>query len=88
MLAKGVITSAIKVDLLTIAIGPEHHDLRLVDLKNPSNSIGRISFNIASHHKEKISINVKNVMCKVFHLVTNEVALKLKFKVKYLFKNL
>jgi hypothetical protein len=50
--------SRLKVDLLTIAIGPEHHDLRLLDNKN-KNIIGRICFNVVCHHKENITLDFK-----------------------------
>jgi hypothetical protein len=71
--------SSLKVDLLTIAIGPEHHDIRLLDRKNV-NQIGRISFNVVCHHVENITLAIKSLQCKVLHLVQNDIALKLCFK--------
>ena len=71
--------SSLKVDLLTIAIGPEHHDLRLLDRKN-QNIIGRISFNVACHHIENITIEFKSMNVKLYQLMEKELAFKLKFK--------
>lgn len=77
---RATIISTLKVDTLTIAIGPEHHDLRLLDFKKPNLIIGRISFNVMCSHIENISLAIKNLQCKVNHLVQNEVCFKLKFK--------
>ena len=77
--------SSVKVDLLTIAIGPEHHDLCLIDDKKPFGPVGRISFNVVCSHIEKIGFSVKHLRVTVDHLVQNEVALKLKFKVSNIF---
>ena len=83
-LAKSTLYSSFKVDFLTIAIGPEHHDLCLLDDRKPHIYLGRMSFNMVCSHIEKIGLSLKNVQCKVNHLVQNEVALKLKFKVKFI----
>ena len=82
-LSKASLFSMVKVDLLTIAIGPEHHDICLLDVKRPHGIVGRTSFNIICSHFERINLNVKNLQCKVFHLVQNEVVFKLKFKVRF-----
>ena len=66
--------------MLTIAIGPEHHDIRLLDYKRSNVIIGRISFNVACFHIENITLDIKNIQFKVFHLVQNEVVMKLKFR--------
>jgi hypothetical protein len=71
--------SCLKVDLLTVAIGPEHHDIRLLDRRNV-NQIGRVSFNIVCHHVENITLAIKSLQCKVLHLVQNDIALRLRFK--------
>ena len=68
--------------MLTIAIGTEHHDLCLLDDKKPFLPVGRISFNVLCSHVENIKLNIKNLQCRVDHLVQNEVVLKLKFKVE------
>ncbi len=80
-LTKATIYSSLRVDLLTIAIGPEHHDLCLMEEKKPYGPAGRISFNVLCSHVEKIKLNIKNLIFRVDHLVQNEVVLKLKFKV-------
>ena len=78
--------SRLKVDLLTIAIGPEHHDLRLLDNKN-KNLIGRICFNIACHHKENVALDFKTIQIKLSKLIDKELAFKLRFKKVKKFKN-
>ena len=75
------ILSSLKVDLLTIAIGPEHHDIRLLE-KNSSLPIGRISFNISCSHLENINLNIQTLKFKIFHLVKKQIALKFAFNVK------
>ena len=77
------IMSSLKVDLLTIAIGPEHHDIRLLD-RNNINRIGRISFNISCSHLENIFLNIQTLKFKISHLVKKQIALKLAFNVSSL----
>ena len=67
---------------MTIAIGPEHHDLRLLDGKN-MNMIGRISFNVSCHHIENITVDFKSLNIKLYQLMEKELAFKLKFKKVY-----
>lgn len=73
--------SSLKVDLLTIAIGPEHHDIRLLN-KNNTHTIGRISFNISCSHIENIFLNIQTLKFRISHLVKKMIALKLAFNVK------
>jgi len=75
--------SSLKVDLLTIAIGPEHHDIRLLD-RNNINQIGRISFNISCFHMENVFLNIQTLEFKISHLVNKQIALKLAFNVSKL----
>jgi hypothetical protein len=75
--------SSLKVDLLTIAIGPEHHDIRLLDRDN-INRIGRISFNISCFHMENVFLNIQTLKFKISHLVKKQIALKLAFNVSNL----
>jgi hypothetical protein len=49
-------------------------------VKKPFSPVGRMSFNVTCNHVENISLFIKTLQIKVFHLVTNEVSIKLKFK--------
>lgn len=87
--------SRMNIDLLTIAIGPEHHDLRLLDLQvkknllflfliwKNKNSIGRLSFNISCSHIENIEIKLKHFRCKITDLWKNELCFKMRYRVIY-----
>ena len=46
--------SSFKIDLLTLAIAPEHHDIALYDLKKSHLLIGRISYTITCKHIENV----------------------------------
>ncbi len=64
---------------MTIAIGPEHHDLRLLDRSN-KNIIGRISFNVVCHHIENVTLDFQTLQLKFDKLIEKEIAFRLKFK--------
>ena len=83
--------SKLNIDILTISIGPEHHDIRLLDINvkhnsffinyKSKNTIGRLSFNVACAHLESISIRIKYLNCKISDLWQNEVCFKLRYRV-------
>lgn len=75
--------SSFTIDLLTIAIGPEHHDLPLyayLDNSNKKSSIGRISFNINCNHMNEIQFSVASFKAKLNQFLNqNELSLQLSF---------
>jgi len=83
----------LNIDLLTILIGPEHHDIKLLDFNvnkkktinflNFQNNkpIGRLSFNVASAHLENISIKLKYLKCKITDLWQNRICFKMRYRV-------
>ena len=72
--------SSFKVDLLTIALGPENHNIVLLDPKKSFIHLGRISYTIECSHIENINIRIKSLKVELNHLLQNEIAIKLKFK--------
>lgn len=73
--------SSFKLDLLTIIIGPEHHDLPFdVTLKcndeetlkeSKIETISRLSFNIFSYHYEQIEIKISRFNLHLKHFLNN-----------------
>lgn len=59
LLSKASLYSSYKVDLLTIAVGPENHDMVLLNPKKKGAHIGRVSYTITCKHIEDINIRVK-----------------------------
>ena len=71
--------SSLKIDLLTLAIAPEHHDLPLFDLKKTQFQKGRISYIINCKHLENIDCTIQNIKFNLNNLINSSLALKLKF---------
>ena len=72
--------SALKIDLLTLAIAPEHHDIGLVDNKKKHIQIGRINYMVSCSHIENIHIQLDNINFTLNSMTKNDLALKLKMK--------
>ena len=80
LLKNAQIYSSYKVDLLTIAVGPENHDMVLLDPKKRGMHIGRISYTITCKHIDDINIKIKKAKIQMGHLMQNEIALKFKYR--------
>lgn len=80
LLAKASLYSSYKVDLLTIAVGPENHDMVLLNPKKKGAHIGRVSYTITCKHIEDINIRVKKAKVFIDRLMQNEISLKVKFR--------
>ena len=72
--------SCLKIDLLTLALAPEKHDLVLLDPKRNRVQLGRINYNISCRQIEDISIKVKSFKVNLFKVNYNEIALNLKYE--------
>ncbi len=79
-LAKSVINARMKIDLLTLAIGPEHHDICLNDTHQPHGIIGRVNFDVLCSHIQSVTLRIKNLQCMIFSLLQSEISFMLKVK--------
>ena len=71
--------SSLKIDLLTLAIAPEQHDIALFDLKRLHFQIGRISYHITCKHIENINCKIDKITFNLNTLINSDLSLKLKF---------
>ena len=72
--------SCLKIDLLTLALSPEKHDLVLLDPKRNRAQLGRINYNLSCRQIEDISIKVKSFRLNLYKMNYNEIALNLKYE--------
>ena len=56
LLQQSTVYSAFKIDLLTVALGPENHNIVLLDLKKKVVHLGRISYTIECKQIDDINI--------------------------------
>ena len=80
ILAGTQLFSYLKIDLLTLALSPEKHDLVLLDPKRKRVRLGRINYNLSCKQIEDISIQVKSFKLNLNNLNYNEISLKLKYE--------
>ena len=74
------IYSGYKIDLLTIAVGPENHNMILLNPNNPNIKLGRISYTIRCTHLEKISIVIKKINVELYHLLQSNISIRFKYR--------
>ena len=72
--------SCLKIDLLTLALAPEKHDIVLLDPKRNRVQLGRINYNLSCRQIEDISIKVKSFKISLFKVNYNEIVLNLKYE--------
>ena len=80
ILAGTQLFSCLKIDLLTLVLAPEKHDLVLLDPKRTRVQLGRINYNISCKQIEDISIKVKSFRLSLNKLNYKEIALNLKYE--------
>ena len=68
-------TSILELDLLTLVIGPEHHDIQLFT-KTEKN--GRIIFDSSYVHKSNVKVEFKNIQVTVNNLNKKDICLRAK----------
>ena len=74
------IYSGYKIDLLTIAVGPENHNMILLNPNNQNIKLGRISYTIRCTHLEKINIIIKKINVELYHLLQSKISIRLKYR--------
>ena len=82
ILAQAQIFSCFKINLLTLALAPEKHDLVLIDPKRIRVQLGRISYFVSCKHIEDVNLKITKFKINLNNLKFDEIALKLKFKNK------
>ena len=82
ILSEAQIFSCFKINLLTLALAPEKHDLILIDPKRSRVQLGRISYCVSCKHIEDINITIKKFKINLNNLKYNEIALNLKLENK------
>ena len=80
ILAGTQIFSCLKIDLLTLALAPEKHDIILLDPKRKRVELGRINYNLSCKQVEDITIKIKSFKMNLKNLNYNEIALNLKYE--------
>ena len=81
MIKKSKIFSSFKIDLLTLAVGPEYHNIILTSPKN-SEKLGRIMYTITCKQISNISVKINSVKIQMNELLQNNIALSLKYNQK------
>ena len=75
-----VYISSLMIDMMTIALGPEHHDIKLIDSCSRA-QIGRIKCNISCNHIAQISVSIESISCQLMRKMTNNmISFKLSYK--------
>ena len=81
IIKKSKIYSSFKIDLLTIAVGPEYHNIILNSPKK-NERLGRIMYTITCKQISNINVEINSVEIKLNELLQNNIALSLKYKEK------
>ena len=82
LIEKSSVYSSFKIDLLSIAFGPAHHDIVLLDPKNKNSHLGRISYTLTCKHLENIDIKITQAKIQMNYLLQSETALKIVYNNK------
>ena len=82
IIKKSKIYSSFKIDLLTLAVGPEFHDIVLTSPKKRMEKLGRIMYTITCKQIANINVKINSVKIKINELLQNNIALSLKYKDK------
>ena len=81
IIKKAKVYSSLKIDILTLAVGPEYHN---IVLKSPKTNerVGRIIYTITCKHISNINVKINSVKITFNELLQNNIALNLKYKEK------
>ena len=71
--------SSFRISLLTIVIGPEFHNLRLISPFKKNEHLGRVMYIITCKQIANISVKINSVKIALDNLSNNDIALKLKY---------
>ena len=82
ILSESQIFSCLKINLLTLALAPEKHDLALKDPKRSRVLLGRITYCVSCKHIEDINLKIKKFRINLNDLKYNDIALKFRLENK------
>ena len=82
ILKKAKIYSSFKIDLLTVAVGPEFHNIILKSPSKKNEHLGRIMYTITCKQISNINVKINSVKVQMNELLQNNVAFSLKYKYK------
>ncbi len=81
IIKKAKVYSSLKIDILTLAVGPEYHNIVLTSPKKKER-VGRIMYTITCKHIANINVKINSVKIQMNELLQNNIALSLKYKEK------
>ena len=87
LIEKADFYSGFKINLLTIVVGPEFHNLGLISPTKKNAQIGRVMYVIECKQIANINVKINSVKIAIDNLSNNEIALKLKYNDKKLNPN-
>ena len=79
LIQKASLYSSFRISLLTIVIGPEFHNLRLISPFKKNEHLGRVMYTITCKQIANINIKINSVKIALDNLSNNDIALKLKY---------
>ena len=82
LVKKATLFSSFKIDLLTLVVGPEFHNIILKSPYQKFKHVGRIMYTIICKHLSEISVRVNRVKIQINELLQNNVALSLNYSEK------
>ena len=82
LIKKAKLFSTFKIDFLTLAVGPEFHNIILRPPNKKNEQVGRITYTIVCKHLSEIDVKINNVKIQINELLQNNIALSLKYSEK------
>ena len=82
IIKKANLYSSLKIDLLTLVVGPELHNIVLISPRNKLEKLGRIMYTITCKHISDINVKINSVKIQMKELFQNNIALSLKYNEK------
>ena len=82
IIEKAGIFASLKIDFLTLVVGPEFHNIVLKSLNKKHETVGRIMYTVICKQLAEIKVTINQVKIKINELLHNNIALKLKYEEK------
>lgn len=82
LIKKAKVFSSFKIDILTLVVGPEFHNIVLKSPNKKSEKVGRITYTIICKQIEDIKVKINRATIKINELLHNNIALSLKYDEK------
>ena len=79
LIKKAKVFSSIKIDFLTLAVGPEYHNIVLKSQEKKDVKVGRITYTIICKQLANIKVTINKVKIQINELLHNNIALRLKY---------